>query len=212
MLSSSKLLKVSKQQEKTWCHLHRRLISLPFSFQDVFSEDVYDFVNNQAISISSSIGYMVPCLLATTAFVAGLNGSSVSSNSGHTIPFNLYSVVVGPPTSGKSQALKVCTIDPLVAVRDNDLGNFLVERCTTSALVKCVSEQKRAVVVSPELYDVLNKMLKNNENGSGEVQLLCELFSGERTSYRFATEKQGKSQKTYLLELLVPRKSRLQHD
>ena len=33
-------------------------------------------------------------------------------------------------------------------------------------------------------------MLKNEEeNGSGEVQILCELFSGERTSYKYATEK-----------------------
>ena len=41
-----------------------------------------------------------------------------------------------------------------------------------------------------ELYDVLNKLLRNDEeNGSGDVQMLCELFSGEKTSYRFATEK-----------------------
>ena len=45
------------------------------------------------------------------------------------------------------------------------------------------------MVVSPELNDVLNKLLRNDEeNGSGDVQMLCELFSGERTSYRFATE------------------------
>jgi hypothetical protein len=32
-------------------------------------------------------------------------------------------------------------------------------------------------------------MLKNEEeNRSGEVQMLCELFSGERTSFRFAME------------------------
>ncbi len=82
-------------------------------------------------------------------------------------------------------------MDTLIAVRDNnDLGDFVLERCTTSALVKCISDQKRGVVVSPEVYDVLNRMLKNEEeNGSGEVQMLCELFSGERTSYKYATEK-----------------------
>ena len=134
---------------------------------------------------------MVPCLLTTTAFVTALNGSSLSSCSDHSMPINLYSVVVGPPTTGKSQAMKECAIDPLVAVRDdNDLGNYLVERCTASALIKCLSEQKKAVVVSPEIYDVLNKMMKHDEeNGSGEIQMLCELFSGERTLYRFATGK-----------------------
>ena len=105
------------------------------------------------------------------------------------MPINLYSVVVGPLTTGESQAMKECVIDPLVTIREsNNLGNFLVERCTMSALVKCIVEQRRAVV-SPELYDVLNKMLKNEEeNGSGEVQMLCDLFLGERMSYRFATE------------------------
>ena len=124
---------------------------------------------------------MVPCLLTTTAFVTGLNGSTVCSSTDHRTTFNLYSVVVGPPTTGKSQAMKECSMDP---VRDNnDLGDFLLERCTTSALVKCISEQKKGVVVWPEVYNVLNKMLKNEEeNGSGEEQMLCELFSGERTS------------------------------
>ena len=34
------------------------------------------------------------------------------------------------------------------------------------------------------------RLLKNEEeNGSGKVQMLCELFSGERTSYKYATDK-----------------------
>ena len=33
-------------------------------------------------------------------------------------------------------------------------------------------------------------MMKNEEeNGSGKVEMLCELFSGERLSYKYATEK-----------------------
>ena len=66
------------------------------------------------------------------------------------------------------------------------------------------------MVVSPELYDVLNKMLKNEEeNGSGEVQIFCELFSGERTSYRFATEKTREIPEN--LPFGIALKSRLQH-
>ncbi len=88
-------------------------------------------------------------------------------------------------------AMKECSVDPLILIQDNcDIGNFVVERCTSSALVKALSEQNKATVLSPELYDILNKLLRNDEeNGSGVVQMLCELFSGERTSYRFVTEK-----------------------
>ena len=74
-------------------------------------------------------------------------------------------------------------------LRDNcDIGNFLIELCTSSpsSLIKTLAEQIKGIVLSPEVFDVLNKILKNDEeNRSGEVQMLCELFSGERTSYRF---------------------------
>ena len=77
-------------------------------------------------------------------------------------------------------------------LRDNcDIGNFLIELCTSSpsSLIKTLAEQIKGIVLSPEVFDVLNKILKNDEeNRSGEVQMLCELFSGERTSYRFASE------------------------
>ena len=125
-MSSFKLAKVSKQHEKTWCDLHRRLISVPFSFEDVFTQRVYELINNKAIALSTSTGYMVPCLLTTTASVTSLNGSTVCSSTDHRTTLNLYSVVVGPPTTGKSQAMKECSMDPLIAVRDNnDLGDFL---------------------------------------------------------------------------------------
>lgn len=168
----------------------RRLISLPFSYEDVFPEDVYNYINNQAVSRSSSIGYMVPCLLVTTAFVAGMNNSLVAISHDHKVPLNLYSMIVGPPTTGKSQALGECALQPMITLRENkDLGNFIVERSTSSGLAKCLVEQKKAFLCSPEVYDVLNKLLKSDEeNGTGDVQLLCELFSGECTSFRYATE------------------------
>ena len=184
-MSSSKLAKISKQHENTWAQLHRRLISLPFSYKDVFTDEVYSYIDNQAVSRSSSIGYMVPCLLISTAFVAGMNNSAVAVSPDHQVPFNLYSMIVGPPTTGKLQALGECALQPLITVREaRDLGNFIVERCTSSALTN-----KKGFLCSPEIYDVLNKLLKSDEeNGTGDVQLLCELFSGERTSFRYATE------------------------
>lgn len=44
-------------------------------------------------------------------------------------------------------------------------------------------------LVSPELFDVLNKLLKNDEeNASGDTMLLCKLFSGEASTYSYSTE------------------------
>ena len=84
-------------------------------------------------------------------------------------------MVIGPPTTGKSPAMKECSVDPLILIRDNcDIGNFVVERCTSSALGKVLSEQNKAMMLSPELYDVLNKLLRNDEESrSGNGQMLC---------------------------------------
>ena len=185
----SKQAKLARQHENTWADLHRRVMSVPFDYEELFPKHVHNFIQKKAVSMSSCTGYFVPCLLSTTSFVLGLN--SYISNGSRSFPCNMYIMAIGPPTTGKSPAMKEFSVDPLILIRDNcDIGNFVVERCTSSALVKVLSEQNKAMVLSPELYDVLNKLLRNDEeNGSGDVQMLCELFSGERTSYRFATEK-----------------------
>ena len=49
--------------------------------------------------------------------------------------------------------------------------------------------QKKGIILSPEVFDVLNKLMKSDEdNATGDVQLLCKLFSGEHCSYFYWTE------------------------
>ena len=55
--------------------------------------------------------------------------------------------------------------------------------------MKLLATQKRGIIVSPKLCDILNKLLKSDEdNATGDIQLLCKLFSGERCSYHYSTE------------------------
>lgn len=93
--------------------------------------------------------------------------------------------------NGKSQALKEASLQPLHDLQDErDLANTIIEKCTSAALVKTVADNEKAFVVSPELFEVINKLLKSDEdNATGDVQTLCELFSGESSSYRYATER-----------------------
>ena len=56
-------------------------------------------------------------------------------------------------------------------------------------MVKLLSMQKKGIILSPEVFDILNKLMKSDEdNATGDVQLLCKLFSGERSSYTYSTE------------------------
>ena len=185
----SKLAKVAKQHEVTWAQLNRRLISLPFNYGTLFTPSVGEFVNKKAASIGTCPGYLVPCLLATTTYLTA--GKSTIRCGLQEIPCNLFMVFVGPPGTGKSQALKEASLQPLHDLQDErDLQNTIIEKCTSAALVKTVADNEKAFVVSPELFEVLNKLLKSDEDSAtGDAQTLCELFSGESSSYRYATER-----------------------
>lgn len=122
---------------------------------DLFSQAVAEYIRCVAYSFSSSEGYFVSCLLASTGFLVGRESLVVTAE--QSMPLNLYSVVTWPPTTGKLLKL----FGPLITIRnDTDMGNFLLERCTSSAMIKCISEQNKVVFVSPEIYGILNKLLK----------------------------------------------------
>jgi len=72
---------------------------------------------------------------------------------------------------GKSQPLKEASLKPLHDLLDErDLPNTIIEKCTSAALVKTVADNE-AFVVSPELFEVINKLLKSDEdNATGDVQ------------------------------------------
>lgn len=55
--------------------------------------------------------------------------------------------------------------------------------------MKLLANQHKGFILSPEVFDILNKLMKSDEeNATGDVQLLCKLFSGERCSYHYSTE------------------------
>ena len=108
---------------------------MQYDYSQLFTSDVYEFIKNMARSASSCEGYFIPCLIATTAFVVGNN--SLIRKGGQTMPVNLFSIVNGPPMTGKSMALSKVCMEPLITLRDsNDMGNFVLERYT-SGMVKC---------------------------------------------------------------------------
>ena len=94
---------------------------------------------------------------------------------------------VGNPGTGKSPAIETV----LAMLRDIDtiIKETLVSVATTSGLVKPISKRGEPFIASPELFDILNKLLKNDEEkATGDVQPLLKLWSGGSASYHFATD------------------------
>ena len=52
--------------------------------------------------------------------------------------------------------------------------------------MKLLANQHKGFILSTEVFDIL--ILSDKENATGDVQLLCKLFSVERCSYHYSTE------------------------
>lgn len=69
------------------------------------------------------------------------------------------------------------------------MNDFIISKCTSSGFIKRLATNKKGIFLSPEVFDILNKLFKSDEdNATGDVQLLCKLFSGEKCSYHYSTE------------------------
>ena len=92
-MSVSKQAKLARQHENTWADLHRRVMFVPFDYEELFPKHVHNFIQKKAVYMSSCTGYFVPCLLSTRSFVLGLN--SYILNGSRSFPCNMYIMVIG---------------------------------------------------------------------------------------------------------------------
>ena len=171
-------------RQNIWASFHHRVSGITFNYEELFSDAVFKFLEAKAKSIGRSVGYLLPSLMTATSFLLA-NSDAHFLNGTHLQPPNLYTLSVGHPGTRKSPAIETV----LASLREVDTitKETLVSAATSSGLVK--TTQGKALVASPELFDILNKLFKNNEdNATGDIQLLCKLWKGESASYHFATE------------------------
>ena len=161
-------LRLSRQNEATWASFHHRISGFTFNFTEMFPDPVFGFLDSKAKSLGSSIGYLVPSLLTATSFLLANNAAHFLD--GHHIqPLNLFTMVVGHPGTEKSPAIE--TICSALREINRISKDTLISSTTSSSLVKTLSKQGKGFIASLELYDILNKLLNNDEdNASGDVQ------------------------------------------
>ena len=175
MAASNPLTKVARQHETTWTQLLKQISDVPFRFEDVLLQEIAMFLHNKAVSLNSSIGYFMLAILTTTAFLSAKNGCTVETT--HEQPMNIYTIFVGYPGTRKSSAVQHGCLEPMAEFLGDDTSRILLDRTTSSGLVKHLAAKDSAFLVPPEIFDELNKLLKNDEdNTSGDAMLLCTLF------------------------------------
>ncbi|KAJ8046754.1 hypothetical protein HOLleu_01090 [Holothuria leucospilota] len=182
--------KLSRQPEETWSSLHGRLSSLECKMDKVLvHEKVRNFVMDKATSLSCCAGYVLAGLVTTVLFLTGLTSNLVTP-SGHVCKPNLFHLVCGPPSTGKSQAVKETALDPVNSVADEkDFISPVIQKTTSSGLTKKISSDHKGYIICTEIFDILFKLLKGDGDvSSGDSSLLCELFSGEQVSLNYGTQ------------------------
>ena len=171
-------------RQNTWASFHHRVSGIAFNYEELFSDAVFKFLEAKAKSIGRSVGYLLPSLMTATSFLLA-NSDAHFLNGTHLKPLNLYTMSVGHLGTGKLPAIQ--TVLASLCEVDTITKDTVASAATSSGLVK--TTQGKAFVPLPELFDILNKEFKNNEdNATGDIQLLRKLWSGESASYHFATE------------------------
>ena len=185
---SSPLKKINRQNASTWSKLHQRVSTIPFDYAQAMDATVLQFIKNKAKSVGSSVGFLMPAILTAVCYILSTKNVKVKLTEAFSQAVNLYTILVGPPSTAKSPAMKEGVTAPLEEVLEN-YSKTVVSNITSSGLTKLLSKEGQCFICSPEVFDILNKFVKGDEdNATGDIQLLCKLFTGEKCSYHFSTE------------------------
>lgn len=103
---------------------------------------------------------------------------------------NLYHLICGPPSTGKCQAVKETGISPVNSIAQQDEDESpVIQKITSSGLTKILSTTHKGYIICTEIFDTLFKLLKgDNDTGTGDSAIFCELFSGEQVSLSYGTQ------------------------
>ena len=81
--------------------------------------------------------------------------------------------------TGKSSAIQYAAQDPL---ENLDFTDTIISKTTSSGLVKLLLNKKKGMILSPEVFNIVNKLLKSDEDAT-----LPEMSSFSANSSRAST-------------------------
>ena len=208
MATSNPLTKIGRQLDRTWCRLQKRLSDNSFDYSKFMPENIFSFIKHKATSVNSCIGYFVPTLLTTVSYLLTKAKVTISTVN-HVQPTNLYTIFVGYPGTGKSSAIDDGCIKPVENTLQADVKGCLLDRTNSSGLIKHLSKNGTAFIVSSEVSDVLNKLLKSDEETcSGELWFCVRFSRANEFHFTSPRKTQGKSMQIHHSPSLVVPKCR----
>ena len=136
MATSNPLTKIGHQHDRTWCRLQKRLLDNSFDYTKVMPENIVSFTKPSVSTLLATVSYLLAKAKATISTV------------NHVQPTNLYTIFVGYPGTGKSSAIDHGCIKPIENTLQTEMKGCLLDRTTSSGLVKHLSKNGTAFIVS----------------------------------------------------------------
>ena len=96
---------VSKQAEETWSQLHRRLTKQECNYVQALGPYLKEKMQQKASACATNIGFFTTCLLSTITHLLSYQNIKFNVCDDYEVGMNLYSIFIGPPSTGKSSAV-----------------------------------------------------------------------------------------------------------
>ena len=91
---------INAQCDDTWSDLGRRFIENDIKYKNILSDSCLQFVQLKAKSLGTNIGYMLLPILTTINYLLSKAGATIEIRDGFSMNLNIFSVFVGPPSTG----------------------------------------------------------------------------------------------------------------
>lgn len=159
--------------EKVWMDV----VNVPFPWEEAVPPNIREWIETFAKAYNTAPEYVFMGTLATCAALMGPS-TCVQVRETYHEPTNIYAICVGLPGSGKSQAFRMSTGDPLKKL-PQQLSTMLVDDYTKKGLFRHLQCHKgRALLAHEEMGAFFDLVQKRQLEGCAERQLYCRLYDG----------------------------------
>ena len=166
---------IHHQPDESFSLLSARFATNGMRYKDVLVENVLLFIRNIARSTNTNVGYLFSCVMTAINFIAAKSSCflELRTSGKYKVNPNTYMIFMGPPTSGKSSAIKTGIMNPF---KEIGLDDDILTTATTSALANMLVQNGSAFMVNSEIHEILKKKIDSSmQTHSGEITMLNNL-------------------------------------
>lgn len=153
------------------------ITNIPFPWVEAVPPQIKDWYEAFGKSHNTAPEYLFVGSIVTCAALMGPL-TCVQVRETYQEPTNIFAICVGYPGSGKSQAFRMTTRDPLQKM-SHKISTILVDDYTKRGLFKHLQcHSGRALIAHEEMGAFFDLVQKRQLEGCAERQLYCRLYDG----------------------------------